>query len=408
NTTDGVADTKGADGATVIGVQAGNTNADVDNAATLGTQIQGLYGKLTLAADGTYTYTRDAGSQGGHDDVFTYTIKDGDGDTSHTTLTISIGNSPPVITDLTPAANGGDVTVNEDDLLASRGVGESAGSDTSKESTTQGGTFTISSPDGIASLTIDGHAFITNGVFTASSFTTALGNTLNVTGYNPATGAVSYTYTLLDNEAHAAAGGTNSLFENLAVSLTDQDGQNATGTLSVNIVDDVPTANANTDSIASGQFGPATGNVLTNDVFGADGAAVVGVVAGDTNAALDNTATLGTQIQGLYGKLTLAADGTSSYTRDAGSQGGHDDVFTYTIKDSDGDLSHTTLTISIGDATPTDSIPAPGLASTTVYEAGLPARAGEPSGSNEPANSETTSGTIGFTSPDGLTTVSLG
>ncbi|WP_032997630.1 Ig-like domain-containing protein, partial [Mesorhizobium sp. LSJC264A00] len=278
-------------------------------------------------------------------------IKDGDGDTSHTTLTISIGNSPPVITDLTPAANGGDVTVNEDDLLASRGVGESAGSDTSKESTTQGGTFTISSPDGIASLTIDGHAFITNGVFTASSFTTALGNTLNVTGYNPATGTVSYTYTLLDNEAHATGASTNSLFENLAVSLTDQDGQNATGTLSVNIVDDVPTAVADIDSIGAGLFGPATGNVLVGgtdaldgnttdgvaDTKGADGAAVVGVVAGDTNAALDNTATLGVQIQGLYGKLTLAADGTYTYTRDAGSAGGHDDVFTYTIKDGDGD-----------------------------------------------------------------------
>ncbi|MER9523688.1 Ig-like domain-containing protein, partial [Mesorhizobium sp. M0292] len=262
NTTDGVADTKGADGAAVVGVVAGDTNAALDNTATLGVQIQGLYGKLTLAADGTYTYTRDAGSAGGHDDVFTYTIKDGDGDTSHTTLTISIGNSPPVITDLTPAANGGDVTVNEDDLLASRGVGESAGSDTSKESTTQGGTFTISSPDGIASLTIDGHAFITNGVFTASSFTTALGNTLNVTGYNPATGTVSYTYTLLDNEAHATGASTNSLFENLAVSLTDQDGQNATGTLSVNIVDDVPTAVADIDSIGAGLFGPATGNVL--------------------------------------------------------------------------------------------------------------------------------------------------
>ncbi|MCT2581498.1 hypothetical protein N0O89_30385, partial [Mesorhizobium sp. P13.3] len=88
----------------------------------------------TLNADGSYTYVRDAGTAGGHDDVFTYTIKDGDGDTSHTTLTISIGNTPPTITDLTPAANGGDVTVNEDDLLASRGAGESAGSDTSKES----------------------------------------------------------------------------------------------------------------------------------------------------------------------------------------------------------------------------------------------------------------------------------
>ncbi|MES0163026.1 hypothetical protein [Mesorhizobium sp. C268A] len=187
-----------------------------------------------------------------------------------------------MITDLTPAANGGDVTVNEDDLLASRGVGESAGSDTSKESTTQGGTFTISSPDGIASLTIDGHAFITNGVFTASSFTTALGNTLNVTGYNPATGTVSYTYTLLDNEAHATGASTNSLFENLAVSLTDQDGQNATGTLSVNIVDDVPTAVADIDSIGAGLFGPATGNVLVGGTDALDGNTTDGVA--DTKA----------------------------------------------------------------------------------------------------------------------------
>ncbi len=34
--------------------------------------------------------------------------------------------------------------------------------------------------------------------------------------------------------------------------------------------------------------------------------------------------------------------------RDAGSPGGGSDVFTYTLKDGDGDLSHTTLTIAIG------------------------------------------------------------
>ena len=106
-------------------------------------------------------------------DVFTYTITDGDGDPSHTTLTISIGNSTPTITDLTPAAGGGDVTVDEDDLLASRRAGELAGSDPTKESLTETGTFTVTSPDGIKSLTIDGHAVITNGVFTATSFTTS-------------------------------------------------------------------------------------------------------------------------------------------------------------------------------------------------------------------------------------------
>ncbi|MER9087384.1 Ig-like domain-containing protein, partial [Mesorhizobium sp. M0847] len=198
---------------------------------------------------------------------------------------------------------------------------------------------------------------------------------------------------------------------------TDTDGDSApAGNLVINIIDDVPTAHADTDSVASNQFTAEAGNVLTAvgttspvtgiDVLGADGAAVVGVQAGDTNA--DFTGSLGVQIQGTYGKLTLNADGSYSYVRDAGSQGGHDDVFTYTIKDGDGDTSHTTLTISIGDSTPTDSIPAPGLASTTVYEAGLPARGGESAGSNAAANSETTSGTIGFTSPDGVSVVSLG
>ena len=95
-------DVLGADGAVVSGVAAGNTNADLDNAATLNTPIQGAFGKLTLAADGSYSYTRDAGTAGGVNDVFTYTIKDGDGDLSHTTLTISIGDSPPTITILTP------------------------------------------------------------------------------------------------------------------------------------------------------------------------------------------------------------------------------------------------------------------------------------------------------------------
>ena len=76
----------------------------ISKSGDVATAIQGAFGKLTLAADGSYSYTRDAGTAGGVSDVFTYTIKDGDGDLSHTTLTISIGNSTPTITDLTPAA----------------------------------------------------------------------------------------------------------------------------------------------------------------------------------------------------------------------------------------------------------------------------------------------------------------
>jgi hypothetical protein len=50
------------------------------------------------------------------------------GDKSTATLTININDQGVHILDLTPSANGGDVTVDEDDL--------SDGSDTSKESIT--------------------------------------------------------------------------------------------------------------------------------------------------------------------------------------------------------------------------------------------------------------------------------
>ncbi|SEB75124.1 VCBS repeat-containing protein [Nitratireductor aquibiodomus] len=419
---DGGADTVGADDASVVGVAAGNTGADLDNAGTVGTVIQGAYGKLTLNADGSYSYTRDAGTAGGVSDVFTYTLKDGDGDLTHTTLTIDIGNAPPEIGNLTPKADGGDVAVDEDDLAAGRGGGKPAGSDGS-DSTTQSGTFTISSPDGIASLTIGGQSFITNGVFTAGSVTTGLGNTLNVTGYDAGTGVVSYSYTLVDNETHGAGAGENDLFEDFAVVLTDQDGQSANDVLSVKIVDDVPEAMADTDSIGAGQFGPATGNVITDaegdggaDTVGADDASVVGVAAGNTGADLDNAGTVGTVIQGAYGKLTLNANGSYSYTRDAGTKGGVSDVFTYTLKDGDGDLTHTTLTIDIGDSGVTVTTPQPGDDGTTVHEKGLAERGAEPAGSGESADgdgtnnddpSEATSGTVTFTAPDGVQSVSV-
>ncbi len=74
---------------------------------------------------------------------------------------------------------------------------------------TQAGDFTLSAPDGVAGLTVGGTAVITNGVFTATSLTTPLGNTLAFTAYDAASGKVSYTYTLTDNEAHAAGAGQN-------------------------------------------------------------------------------------------------------------------------------------------------------------------------------------------------------
>ena len=63
--------------------------------------------------------------------------------------------------------------------------------------------------------------------------------------------------------------------ESFTYVVTDANGNTATGTITVNIVDDVPTAVADIDSVVEGAI--VTGNVLTDgtaDVFGADGATV--------------------------------------------------------------------------------------------------------------------------------------
>ena len=55
-TTNAGADTVGAGGAAVAGVAAGDTNANLDNASTVGSVISGSFGKLTLGANGDYSY----------------------------------------------------------------------------------------------------------------------------------------------------------------------------------------------------------------------------------------------------------------------------------------------------------------------------------------------------------------
>ena len=73
--------------------------------------MPGQHGTLHLNADGSYTYQSTANNiTADTTDVFVYTLKDGDGDLSTTTLTINLANA----TVLAPTDN--DVTVNENAL----------------------------------------------------------------------------------------------------------------------------------------------------------------------------------------------------------------------------------------------------------------------------------------------------
>jgi hypothetical protein len=396
----GNADVSGADGgAQVVGVATGNGTGGI-NPGSLGIAIAGAFGTLTLNADGSYTYVH---AVGGGADVFTYTIQDADGTLSHTTLTISLADSAPgniVI----PGPGGADTQVFEAGLLASRAPGESAGSHAGQSgfpTTTQVGTITFTSIDGVKQIEVGGLVLTASG--TPKTVTDAIGSLTASFSYDVTTGkgAISYSYTLLDNTV-----GTPSV--NFAVAVTDVDGdRTAGGNLVIVINDDAPVAVADTDLVVAGQTVAESGNVLTGvgttsgaaDVLGADGAAaggaVVGVVLGTSGNPVSGG--VGSAIAGAFGTLTLNADGSYSYVH-TGTAGGGTDSFTYTIKDGDGTLSTATLTILVGDSAPGDiSIPGAGGADTQVFEAGLGPRGGEPAGSNSAAPT-TAVGTITFTS----------
>jgi VCBS repeat-containing protein len=372
---------------TLSGNLISNDIQGADGAGVVGASLPGRYGSIVIQADGSYIYTLDAADAdfvallGGATatETFSYTLRDGDGDESTAQLILNIKNEDNgvTITGLTAKAEGGDVSVNEDDLPA--------GSDASKESTTQGGTFRISAPDGVNSLTIGGLNVISNGVFAAVSGLTALGNTLSITGYDGSTGEVSYSYRLNDNEAHASVLGTNSLFEDLTVLLKDRDGDDSTETLSVNIVDDVPlistmgipaSLTVDDTTLSSDVSGSFAANF--NPVYGADGPGSIiyalgvkqsGITSGLRDTLTNEQVTLqggGSLVQGVISAgivvFEVSVDGAGVVTLDQkrsvvhSPEAGPDqstglssaDLITLkaTIQDNDGDTAFAILNIA--------------------------------------------------------------
>ncbi|WP_433886457.1 retention module-containing protein [Pseudomonas vranovensis] len=367
---------------------------------TAGTFV-GTYGTLVLAADGSYTYTLDPTDTdfknlhggGNGTETFTYTLKDADGDISTANLVLNITNLNDPVTLNGLNVNGGELTVFEKNL----GVG----SNPNIPALTQSASFTVTAPDGLQTLTVGGITVVSGGVASGfpQSATTALGNTLTITGYNPATGVVTYSYTLLDNENHPTANGANSLSESFTVTATDTDGSTASGSIDVNIVDDLPSAAGDTNAVTATENQlTLTGNVLTNDVQGADRVTTGPITAGT--------------FVGTYGTLVLAADGSYTYTLDPTDTdfknlhggGNGTETFTYTLKDADGDISTANLVLNITNLN--DPVTLNGLnvngGELTVFEKNL----GDGSNPNIPALTQSASFTV--TAPDGLQTLTVG
>ncbi|MDE2412617.1 MAG: cadherin-like domain-containing protein, partial [Sphingomonadales bacterium] len=226
---------------------------------------------------------------------------------------------------------------------------------------------------------------------------------------DPATGA--YTVTQLAPVMHVAGGDENNQALTLSYVVTDADGDHAAGTLGINVNDDTPIANPDTDTIAAGQFGPATGNVLTDaapgdagdsdngaDHVGADGGLALVSITGFGGAG-----TIGGTTQGHYGVLTLDAQGNYSYVRAEGTPGGVTDTFTYTIRDADGDTATTTLTITIDDARPVTGENALVQLDDDALAGGNPGGIGDVS-----PDTANTTGTLAASGGDGALTWALG
>ena len=229
-------DVAGADGFAagggVVGVRAAGGDLTTDVTTGVGTNIAGLHGTLILHADGSYTYQSTANNiTADTTDVFVYTVKDGDGDLSTTTLTINLANA----TVLAPADN--DVTVNENALDTTI-----TGSDLAAGTITGSlGTASPAETDAPTSSTVRA-AFGTLTYALVSGGNAATAGTFGTIQVN-ADGSYIYTLTIAVHTSPDANNGTNTeVAESFTYRVTDANGNTATGTITVNIVDDVPTA----------------------------------------------------------------------------------------------------------------------------------------------------------------------
>ncbi len=426
---DGGLDFTGADGGSVTGIVSNNLGGPVQSVSPeVSVAIVGQHGTLVISADGSYSY------QAGNDivnnttpvtDTFTYTLTDGDGDKTTATLTVSVadGADPQVTRNAVVAVdeddlpNGSDTT--PEPVFSTDTVSFQAGSDKILSvgfTSVAGITADINEvpPDDvtwhlISSIEIVGRI---GGVDAIKVELTSL-PTLPI----PAGGSGSATVkvTLLDDFPHPVGEGEDAItITGIKVVATDLDGDQAEATVTINVPDDVPEALDDTDSV--GNFQSTDGNVITGvdttsglagkDMPGADGIVISGLSGANGS---DTDPTGGFSVLGAHGTLVMQTDGSYLYTRTTTAPLTATDTFTYTVLDGDGDPDTATLVISINDAGTSVT-----NESNSVDEKGLPERPGEPAGSGEIADgdgtdnddsSETTTGTITLTAPNGLASV---
>ncbi|WP_221797202.1 beta strand repeat-containing protein [Oceanobacter mangrovi] len=264
------------------------------------------HGSLTLNADGTFTYTPDANFNG--TDSFVYEVSDGNGGTAQATVTITVDpvNDAPVAVndsyrvDEDGVLNGSTVLANDSDL-----DGDSLAVNTTPVTDVSNGTLVLNA-DGTFTYTPDANFH----------------------------GTDSFVYEVSDDN-----GGT----------------EQATVTITVDPVNDAPVAVNDSDSVIEGNSISRndTLGVISNDLdLDNDNLQVTAIRTGSESGS-GSDGTLGNDLLGTYGSLTLNADGSYQYSANTAaalalnSGESREDVFTYTVSDGNGGTDTAELVITV-------------------------------------------------------------
>jgi T1SS-143 domain-containing protein len=310
--------------------------------------LTGTYGQLKLYENGKYTYTYDAANhQGNLTEKFDYTIVDNDGDTSST------GNNSGLVITITDNGPGTPVQV----------VGEvdetNLGTSISGTIVVQDATTYELSPGFTSGGSQSNGALTSHGVPVVVSLVngqyvgTANGQTIFTLTVNS---NGSYTFVQTGVLDHADGNNPNDAIDlNFTYTAKDADGDAVQGIITIHVLDDAPVAVADTNSIPDGGV-TATGDLVANDQLSNDTPNTLQSVSFN-NITKAFTSPDGTDaggkyvlLNGTYGQIKVYESGKYTYTYDtANHSGNHTEKFTYTLQDSDGDHSSTTLTIDITD-----------------------------------------------------------
>lgn len=275
--------------AAASGVLANDNDADDDSlSVTLVDDV--VHGELTLNADGSFSYTPDADYFG--TDSFTYTANDGTDDSATTTVTITvnpINDAPVAVNDAYSVDEDGVMTINAGAGVLSNDV------DVDEDDLTAA---LINGNPNVIALSRPRHGTLTfnsDGSFTYTPFA-------NYSGTD------SFKYRANDGEL---------------------DSNVATVTMTVNPINDAPTANDDTYSMnEDAQLTVGGLGVRANDKD-VDGDSLTVALVSDVS----------------HGTLSLSSNGTFTYTPDTNYSG--TDSFTYEVNDGTVDSNTATVTITI-------------------------------------------------------------